>query len=169
MKNKLFLNVISLVGIVLLMCGFTSCGFGHPCEKNWRGSYTRYSGDIPYYENWEISINGDGTCTAVNTVTGGGSYSHQYHGEWRAVSNDVIELQMKSEPYESRLTRSYADIEREANKAQTRWKKNEVYRKANAQKLETHTVTDNKTFFIRSDGATSSFVDGLDNPLMICK
>ena len=160
-------GLILAISLFLWMFCLTSCGSGHPCQKDWTGSYTRYSGDYPIQEQWDISINSDGTCFAVNTGTGFKNYTHEYNGTWVAVSDDVIEVNMKSDPYTAKVTRSNDEVDHQAGKAQTRWKRDQVYR--DSSKSTYRTSSESKTFYIRSDGATSVFADGLDNPIMICK
>ncbi|MDE5555444.1 MAG: hypothetical protein K2J10_09720, partial [Muribaculaceae bacterium] len=118
----------TILGLILIIFSFSSgnnwaCGSS---EKNWSGSYVRYSGDNPIYENWDICVNSDGTCTAVNTGSGFKSYTHKYSGSWTPVSDDVIKLSMSS-TYGSNMTRSYGAIDNEANRAQTQWKRSQVY------------------------------------------
>lgn len=161
-------NYFSLVfSLILWMCCMTSCGFGHPCEKNWEGSYIRYSGDNKIYEHWDISIKGDGTCYAVNSASGFASYTYKYYGNWKALSDDIIVVEMESEPVTSRMTKSKDQVDYEASKAQTRWKRDQVYRESS--NLVTHTSRYTRTFFIRKDGATANTLEGLNNPDMICK
>ena len=167
MMNKMFYGVLSVLALVIGMWCMTSCGFGHACQKDWEGSYIRYSGDYPIQEHWNISIKSDGTCYAVNSATGFKNYTHEYSGTWVALSDDVIEVNMQSEPYTAHVTKSKDEIDHQASKAQTRWKRDQVYRESS--KLNTRTSRDNQTFYIRSDGATSVFADGLDNPIMVCR
>ena len=161
-------SIIMAVAIALTALGLPSCGFGHSCAKLWQGTYTRYSGDNPIYEQWDILLDNDGSCAAINTVTGNRNYKHEYTGTWVALSDDVIKVDMKSEPYSTYLTQSYAETDYKASKAQTAWKRSQVYADANRGPKYTVT-TDNQTFYIRSDGATSFFVDKLDTPIMKCK
>lgn len=118
------------------------------------------------YERWDISVNSDGTCSAVNTATGFVNYSHDYTGTWIPISDEVIKIDMVSETHGARVTQSNFDVDHEANKAQTRWKRNQVY--SNSGELQAGTRIYEETFYIRNDGATSRFADGLDSPLMKC-
>lgn len=163
-SNCIFRAVIS---IMLCMWLMTSCGFGHASQRSFEGSYTSYSGNNPIHEHWDITIYEDGSCSAVNTATGFANYTHQFSGTWGSVSDDVIELNMLSEPYTSHVTKSNDDVDHQASKAQTRWKRDQVYR--DASKKTTRTSRESKTIYIRKDGATSFFLDGLDNPIMVCK
>lgn len=167
MMKSICYGILSAFALVLWMCCMTSCGFGHACQKDWEGSYTRYSGDYPIQEHWSISINRDGTCSAVNIGSGFKNYTHKYNGTWVAVSDDVIEVNMLSEPYTAKVTRSKDEVDHQASKAQTRWKRDQVYR--DSSKSTYRTTSESKTFYIRRDGATSFFSDGLDKPIMICK
>lgn len=167
MIKTIFDSILSTVVLFFCMCFMTSCSFGHPCQKDWEGSYTRYSGDDPIQEYWEISVKSDGTCSAVNTGSGFKNYTDVYNGTWVALTDDIIEVELLSEPTTAHVTKSKDEIDYEASKTQTRWKRNEVYR--NSSNLTTRTSRYEKTFYIRSDGATSVFADGLDNPIMICK
>ncbi len=165
MNNK-FSNWISLVAILLVAC-LSSCGFGHASQRTMEGSYTRYSGEYPIQEHWAITIYEDGSCSAVNTASGFKNYTHEYNGSWTPISEDVIVINMQSKPYTAHVTKSNDEVDHQASKAQTKWKRDQVY--SEASNLTTRSQTYSQTFYIRKDGATSPFRDGLDNPLMICK
>ncbi len=164
---KLSKKFLSTALTSVLLCLLSSCGFGHASQRTFEGSYTRYSGDHPIQEHWNITIYEDGSCSAINTANGFKNYTHEFTGTWSPVSEDVIELNMLSEPYTSHVTKSNDEVDRQLSRAQTKRERNKIYR--DASKLTYRTSQETQTFYIRKDGATSQFRDGLDNPIMICK
>lgn len=163
----LLCNFFALLMICSLSFVVTSCGFGHWSAKLWEGSYTRNSGDLPVYETWKIKVDNDGSCAAINTGSGSFNYTHEYTGSWVPISDDIIKVELESEPYTENVTRSNAERDKMINGARTRSERREAYKNAYSSTYRTSRHV--QTLYIRKDGAVSFSESGLDNPVFRCK
>ena len=140
MKLKYFFTVIMLVAVSL---SFASCS-RHDCVGLWEGGYV--SNDNPYiHEQWDVRINNDGTCRAVNTVTGNTEYVDFCEGTWTPVTDDIIKLNMVAGERTSRIV-THSDLMKN-NGRMTYRTSHQVY-----------------NFYLRKDGAYTPFVDHMDSP-----
>lgn len=164
---KRYFKILVLSTICILSLGLTSCGFGHWSAKLWEGSYTRDSGSLPVYETWKIKVDNDGSCVALNTGSGSFNYTYEYSGNWVPISDDVIKIELESEPYTERVTRSNAERDKMINGARTRSEKREAYKNAysSTSRISRHV----QTLYLRKDGAVAFYENGLDNPVFRCE
>ena len=81
---------------------YTEYGISHACIGTWSGSHWRNTGQN-IKETWSIEINKDGTCFAHEVGSGDANYEEFYAGDWDILSDESIELSMKTTVNDGRL------------------------------------------------------------------
>ena len=154
---KYILYGFAVIYLFNLLC----CGNSHPCIGEWHGSYARLR-DPSVRESWDIIINEDGTCIAREIGSGSANYEENYTGTWEMVSEDIIYMDMSSEPSERKVTYSISEINSSLKNAETGWEELQAMNKMNKHKTIYSRMA--KMLYLRSDGAMSSHRDCLNNP-----
>ncbi len=155
----LIMKKFSFVNFVVIAMFIVGCGSNHPCIGHWQASSVRDS-DPSITDYYSYEINGDGTCTYTWKGSGSKNFEIIYTGTWEEVSDDIIYVDVKSEPTTTHASYSDEAISKAVSKAT-----NELDRRViNAQMSrgrETTAVYAHSEY-IRSDGAHSGTIESLD-------
>lgn len=136
------------------------CGSNHPCIGHWHGSSVRNT-DPSITDHYSYEINDDGTCTYTERGSGSINFEKTYTGTWEEVSDDIIYVDVKTEPISYHASYSDEAISKAVSKAT-----NELDRRAiNAQMSRGRETTGVFVHqeYIRSDGAHSGSIESLDD------